>query len=60
MYFVVYKDRRNEWRWTLHANNHRKIANSDEGYKSKFACMWGIYLVKSTNTRTPVIFKNNS
>jgi uncharacterized protein len=33
MKFVVYKDRKGEWRWRLIAANARKVADSGEGYK---------------------------
>lgn len=45
-YFQVYKDKSNEWRWRLKANNHEPIANSGEGYQSKASCLHGIEVVK--------------
>jgi len=35
MKFIIFKDHRGEWRWTLRAKNGRKIADSGEGYKRK-------------------------
>ena len=35
MTFLIYKDSRKEWRWTLKAKNGRKIADCGEGYRSK-------------------------
>lgn len=29
----IYKDKKKELRWTIYANNGKKIANSGEGYK---------------------------
>lgn len=43
--FVLYKDQRGEWRWTLYAANARKIADSAEGYKNKADCIHGARLV---------------
>lgn len=54
MFFLLYKDTQSQWRWTLFAANHRKIADSGEGYHNKADAQHGIDLVKSTNTFTPV------
>lgn len=54
MYYVLYKDSIGQWRWTLYAANHRKIANSGEGYFNKFDCQAAIELVKSSGL-APVI-----
>lgn len=54
MYFQLYRDERNEWRWTLHAGNQRKIAESGEGYHHKADCFAAIQLVKSTDRDTPI------
>lgn len=54
MYFVLYKDTASQWRWTLYASNHRKIADSGEGYWNRSDAQHGIDLVKSTNASTPV------
>jgi len=35
MTFIIYKDHRNEWRWTLHAKNGKKIADCGEGYQRR-------------------------
>lgn len=43
--FVLYKDTAGEWRWTLYAENARKIANCGEGYKNKQDCIHGARLV---------------
>jgi uncharacterized protein YegP (UPF0339 family) len=55
MYFVLYQDTVNQWRWTLYASNHKKIADGSEGYWNKSDAVNGINLVKSTNAATPVI-----
>lgn len=54
MYFVVYKDKAGEWRWSLHAANHKKVADSGESYQNKTDCISGVNLVKGTNALTPV------
>jgi len=54
MYFVLYKDTVSQWRWTLYAANHLKIANSGEAYWNKADAQNGINLVKGTNALTPV------
>ncbi len=48
MYYVLYKDVVNEWRWTLYAANHFKVANSGEGYINKADCERAISLVKGS------------
>ena len=35
MYFTIYRDVANGWRWTLYAANNRKIADSGEAYVEK-------------------------
>jgi uncharacterized protein YegP (UPF0339 family) len=55
MYFVLYKDAANFWRWTLYAAKHKKVADSAGGYWNKSDAIAGIDLVKSTNHLTPVI-----
>lgn len=55
MYFRLYKDNAGQWRWTLLSSNHKKIADSGEGYINKTDAQAGINLVKSTNSATPVI-----
>ena len=51
----MYKDVKSQWRWTLLASNHLKIANSGEGYFNKSDCSHAISLVKSTTGSTRVI-----
>lgn len=43
--FVIYKDAKSEWRWTLYALNAKKIADSAEGYKNRADCIHGARLV---------------
>ena len=43
-----------QWRWRLVAGNGEIIADSAEGYVSKFDCEYAIGLVKSTSAATPV------
>ncbi|CAO3417182.1 MULTISPECIES: YegP family protein [Azospirillum] len=47
--YKVYKDHRNEWRWTFHAANGEAIAVSSEGYTAERDCLHGIALMKSSN-----------
>ena len=50
MYFVLYKDTANQWRWTLFAPNSKKIADSGEGYWNKVDCQAGVNLVKGSGS----------
>lgn len=45
--FVLYKDTKGEYRWTLYAENSKKLADSGEGYKNRADCLHGINLVIS-------------
>jgi uncharacterized protein YegP (UPF0339 family) len=35
----VYKDVKNEWRWSLVSSNGRTVADSSEGYKRHASCV---------------------
>jgi len=48
MRYVIYRDRANEWRWTLIAGNGRIISDSGEGYHNKQDCLHGIDLNKQS------------
>ena len=48
MYYVVYKDQANQWRWTLYAANNKKLANSGEGYLNKGDCEHGLQLTATS------------
>ncbi len=54
MRFEMYQDVKREWRWRLWSENNRIIADSGEGYKRREDCAYGVALVVSTNTNTPV------
>jgi uncharacterized protein YegP (UPF0339 family) len=45
-YFSLYKDVSGQWRWTVHAKNHKKLADSSESYHNKQDALHGIDLVK--------------
>ena len=47
MYFEIYKDSSNLWRWRLKAANYEIIAQG-ESYYNKTDCLKAISLVKST------------
>ena len=53
MFYLLYKDTQGYWRWTLYAANHRKIADSGEGYHNKLDALSGVNLVKAS-APTPV------
>jgi uncharacterized protein YegP (UPF0339 family) len=48
MYFVIYRDKQNQWRWALFSSNNRQVADSSEGYHNKTDCQHGIDLVKAS------------
>lgn len=47
--YWIYRDNRNEWRWTYEASNGRTIAVSSEGYVHKADCQRGIDLLKASD-----------
>jgi len=49
MYYHLYRDAQNYWRWRLIAANNRIIANSGEGYWNKADCVSAINLVASSS-----------
>ena len=48
MYYEIYKDASNQWRWRLWAANAKIIADSGEGYIHRADCEHAIDLVKSS------------
>ena len=44
--FIIYKDRRNNYRWRLCSASNRVLADSAEGFKSKSACRREIDFIK--------------
>lgn len=48
MYYEIYRDRHNQWRWRLKSENHRTIADSAEAYWNKSDAIHGINLVKQS------------
>lgn len=49
MFFYIYRDASNQWRWTLYSANQKKIADSGESYWNKADCQHGISLVKGSS-----------
>lgn len=58
MHFTIYKDKADAWRWTLYADNNRKIADSGEGYVHKAGAEWGVNLVMGTTKSTPIKYQD--
>ncbi len=52
--FEVYKDNAGEYRWRLQANNNEVVADSNEGYSSKDACLHGIDVVRRIASSAPI------
>ena len=51
MYYVIYQDPSSElWRWTLHGENDRKIAESVERHYNKGDCQAAIEMVKKSGS----------
>jgi len=52
--FEVYKDRADEWRWRLIANNGKTIADSGEGYASEYNAVRAAARTKELAPQAPV------
>jgi uncharacterized protein len=52
--FEVYQDTKGEYRWRLQANNNEIVADSNESYTTKAACLHGIDVVKQIAPAAPV------
>lgn len=52
--FVLYRDSRGEWRWTLYADNSRKIADCAEGYTNRADAIHGARLVAAIANNAPI------
>ena len=47
--YWMYKDVRNEWRWSYQASNGLTIAVSSEGYKNRSDCERSINIMKASS-----------
>jgi uncharacterized protein len=47
--YWMYKDNKNEWRWSYEASNGETIAVSSEGYKKRSDCQRGIDIMKASS-----------
>ncbi|MBS1808391.1 MAG: DUF1508 domain-containing protein [Acidobacteria bacterium] len=54
MYFEIYQDHANEYRWRLKAANHEPLADSGEGYTAKINCQRAIRKLKADIANAPV------
>jgi uncharacterized protein YegP (UPF0339 family) len=48
MYYEVYKDRSDNWRWRYVSTNGNIISDSAEGYVHKSDCLRGIEIMKNS------------
>lgn len=56
--YWMYKDNRDEWRWSYEASNGRTIAVSSESYKRRGDCERGIEIMKGSSS-APVWFPSH-
>jgi len=56
MHFEIYKDKANEWRWRLIADNAKIVADSGEGYFHQSDCVAMVEKIKKDANRFPVRF----
>jgi len=55
MKFVLYRDKRGEFRWRLVAANGKIVATSSEGYKNKKDCQAMIEAIQKDGPRTSLV-----
>lgn len=55
MYFYLFTDKQMQWRWNIHADNHKVIATGAEGYLNRADCLHGINLVKANAAKMPIL-----
>lgn len=48
MYYRIYKDSQNQWRWRYVSANGNTIADSGEGYHNKADCQRGVEIMKNS------------
>jgi uncharacterized protein YegP (UPF0339 family) len=53
MYYRLYKDANQHWRWRYVSSNGRTIADSGEGYYNRADALAGIGIMKAS-THSPV------
>lgn len=55
MRYIMYQDKRGQWRWRLVAENHKTIATSGgDGYHNEQDCRDAIGLVQNANHGIPI------
>ncbi len=54
-WFIVYRDRRGEYRWRLEDTNDKTIADSAEGYDTNYGCRQAIENVRREAARARLI-----
>lgn len=59
MKFVIFKDKKKEWRWKLLAKNGKSIAVSGEGYKRRASAYVAIHKVFAAST-SPILLEKGS
>lgn len=47
MTFMIYQDRKQEWRWRLVAANGRTMADGSEGYTRKRDCVRALQTIQA-------------
>lgn len=50
--YWMYRDAKNEWRWTYYAANGEEISVSSESYKNKSDCRNGVDLMRASSNST--------
>lgn len=48
--YLMYRDNKQQWRWTYEASNGRTIAVSSESYHNKADCRRSIDIVRGSGT----------
>lgn len=54
MKFILFRDRRREWRWRLVGKNGRSVACSGEGYKRVSSAIKAIHRIRDNAGNAPI------
>jgi uncharacterized protein YegP (UPF0339 family) len=56
--FIVYQDKKHEWRWKLTAGNNKTIADSAEGYKRMESAMQQVEHIQDWAQNSEIVIQS--
>ena len=58
--FIVYQDKKHEWRWKLVAGNNKVIADSAEGYKRMESAMQQVEHIQGYSGDSEIVIQSGN